>query len=223
MSAGTRSRSVGPAPVEVFDRALRGERCEVLWPDGRSWALPTPRWAALPDPTDHALFLAVCEGPTLDVGCGPGRLAGALAARGIAALGIDVSAEAVRQARRRGAVALQRDVFDDLPGSGRWHYLLLADGNVGIGGDPVSLLSRVRDLVCHLGRVLVEVAPPGNGLRTDLVQLRLGRRVSRPFAWATVSADVVGSIARASGLELVGVDSRDRRWVATLRRTAGAR
>ncbi len=62
-------------------------------------------------------------------------------------LGIDVVPEAVEQTRRRGASALQRDLFDALPGEGRWQTALLADGNVGIGGDPVALLARTRDLV----------------------------------------------------------------------------
>ena len=41
---------------------------------------------------------------------------------------------------RRGGAALRRDVFAPLPGEGRWYTALLADGNVGIGGDPVALL-----------------------------------------------------------------------------------
>ena len=48
----------------------------------------------------------------------------------------------------RGVAALLRDVFDPVPGEGRWETALLADGNIGIGGDPVALLERVR----HAGR-----------------------------------------------------------------------
>ncbi len=71
-------------------------------------------------------------------GAGPGRLTAALARRRQVALGIDVVAEAVGQTRERGGSALHRDVYDTVPGEGRWHTALLADGNVGIGGDPVG-------------------------------------------------------------------------------------
>ncbi len=93
------------------------------------------RWSRDADAVDLQLVDA-CTGPTLDVGCGPGRLTAALARRGTPALGIDVCAEAVSQARLRGAAALRRDVFDPVPGEGRWHWVLLADGNIGIEGRP---------------------------------------------------------------------------------------
>ncbi|MEU8662357.1 class I SAM-dependent methyltransferase, partial [Actinoplanes philippinensis] len=105
-----------------------------------------------------ATLLERCTGPTLDVGCGPGRLTGALTEAGRPALGIDISAAAVRLARERGAVALQRDVFDPVPGTGRWRHLLLADGNIGIGGDPHRLLLRCGELLGPGGRLHAEVA-----------------------------------------------------------------
>src|SRR5262249_61510991 len=75
--------------------------------------------------------------PTLDVGSGPGRLTVALAECGIPALGIDVTPYAVHLARAAGALTLLRDVFGRVPGAGRWMTVLLADGNIGIGGEPV--------------------------------------------------------------------------------------
>ena len=63
--------------------------------------------------------------------------------------------------RRRGGVALRRDVFDPLPGEGRWSHVLLVDGNIGIGGDPGVLLRRCAGLLRRGGTVLVEVDPPG--------------------------------------------------------------
>nr|WP_246122422.1 class I SAM-dependent methyltransferase [Actinoallomurus bryophytorum] len=44
-------------------------------------------------------MLKHCHGPTIDLGCGPGRLVQALTARGVRALGIDTSPWAVRQCR----------------------------------------------------------------------------------------------------------------------------
>ncbi|WP_239310239.1 methyltransferase domain-containing protein, partial [Frankia sp. Cj3] len=78
-----------------------------------------------------ASLLRRCDGPTLDVGCGPGRLTVALTTRGVPVLGIDVAPFAVRLARRAGAAALCRDVFGRVPGERRWSALLLADGNIG--------------------------------------------------------------------------------------------
>ena len=46
----------------------------------------------------------------------------------------------------RGAPALCRSVFDPLPAEGRWAAVLALDGNIGIGGDPVAFLDRMRHL-----------------------------------------------------------------------------
>ncbi len=78
---------------------------------------------------------------------------------------------AVQLARSSGALALHRDVFATVPGTGRWARVLLADGNIGIGGDPDALLSRVAELLKPLGQALVEVEPPGAPLAKDMVRL----------------------------------------------------
>ena len=157
-----------------------------------------------------------CTGPTLDVGCGPGRLTGALAGAGRPALGIDVSAAAVRLARRRGAPALHRDVFDPVPGAGRWHHLLLADGNIGIGGDPVRLLRRCRALLSASGRLHAELAPAGTpgwaGVAT--VQTRAG--AAHPLPWACVPLDDLPGLAAATGLRVLDIWTEAGRWFASL-------
>ena len=95
------------------------------------------------------------------MGCGPGRLTVALTERGIPALGVDISRAAVARTRQAGAPALHRSVFDPLPGQGRWATVLLADGNIGIGGLPARLLRRCAQLLAPGGRILIE-AEPGN-------------------------------------------------------------
>ena len=62
--------------------------------------LSVARWQADADGGDEIL-LGACTGPTLDVGCGPGRLVAALLARGVQALGVDVSREAIRRTTAR--------------------------------------------------------------------------------------------------------------------------
>src|ERR1700692_128144 len=115
--------------------------------------------------------VGMCQGPTIDLGCGPGRLVAHLVRRGIPALGVDQSATAVQLARRSGAPALHRDVFGPLPGTGRWHTVLLADGNVGLGGDPPRILARASELLRRGGRCLVEFDSAATGVRRSWVRL----------------------------------------------------
>ena len=167
-------------------------------------------------PGDRGL-LTRCAGPTLDVGCGPGRLTRALNRLGHPALGIDVSAAAVRLARLRGATALRRDVFDPLPGHGRWRHLLLADGNIGIGGDPEALLRRCRDLLAREGRLHVELARPGT--RTWAGDARLHDEAGHPgtpFRWAQLAAGELAAVADASALRVLAEWTEADRWFATL-------
>jgi len=172
-------------------------------------------WAQPPDRDDLAL-LDLCEGPTLDVGCGPGRLTTALAERGHVTLGIDVLEDAVVRTRGQGGSALLRDVFDDLPGEGRWRTALLADGNVGIGGDPVALLRRVRALLDPRGRVVVELDPGQRGIRTGWAVLVSRGVTSPPFRWAVVGADAIGRVAARAGLRVAATHTLGRRRGAVL-------
>ncbi len=72
-----------------------------------------------------------------------------------------------------------------MPGAGRWRTVLLADGNIGIGGDPAALLRRVLALLGPGGRVLAEVDPPGTGARVEPLRLRSGRTVGEWFPGRT--------------------------------------
>ncbi len=132
--------------------------------DGRVAPLDVERWRA-PAAGEDSLLLGRCRGATIDLGCGPGRLLEALALRGFPVLGVDVAPEAIAQCRRRGVSAMHADVFGALPGEGTWAHALLADGNLGIGGDPVALLRRSVELIAPAGSVLVELdsTEPGCG------------------------------------------------------------
>ena len=177
------------------------------------------RWCAAADATDRAL-LARTTGTVLDVGCGPGRLVAELERLGRQAAGLDTSRAAVRLTRRSGGAALRRSVFDPVPGEGTWDTVLLADGNIGIGGDPVALLARCRELVAPGGQVVVELAPAGTGLRVDRVRMeRLGDR-GPWFDWAQVGTDAVDSVADDAGLRVTGTWERSGRCFAVLAPTA---
>jgi SAM-dependent methyltransferase len=199
----------------VFASALRGDPCEVLGLTAEPRQLPVADWARAVDKGDLAL-LAVCRGETLDVGCGPGRMTRALAERGHAVLGIDVVPEAVRMTRARGGVAILRDVFEQVPGEGRWATVLLADGNIGIGGDPRALLTRVRALLAPVGRVVVDLAEPGTGVLTRQIRLQTAALRSRPFPWSLVGADAIGTVAVGAGLAVTALNHHGDRWFAVL-------
>ena len=172
-------------------------------------------WTHPADEDDQAM-LALCEGPTLDVGCGPGRLTEALVERGHVVLGIDVATDAVGRTLARGVVAIRRDVFSPLPGEGRWLTALLADGNLGIGGDPVALLRRLGRLLDPRGRIVVELAAPGTAFETCWATLSCGGQVGPAFRWSVVGADVIDAVAKDAGFEAAMTHRFGERWCAVL-------
>lgn len=183
---------------------------------GPATPLAADRWAGAPTPEDRSL-LRRCRPPVLDVGCGPGRLVGALAAAGVPALGVDVAPGAVRLTRARGAPAVVASVFAPLPLSGRWGTALLADGNVGIGGRPAALLARVAALLAPGGRLLVELDPPGSPTWSFRARLaRDGVPAGPAFPWARVAVDAVAGLAGPAGLVVAEVWSAGDRWFARL-------
>jgi SAM-dependent methyltransferase len=210
--------------LAVFDAALRrahaGHPTVLTLRDdrGREHRIDPTAWCR--DAVDgDASLLDRCAGPTLDIGCGPGRLAAALVRRGCPALGIDISAAAVRLARRRGATALRRDVFGPLPGHGRWQRLLLADGNIGIDGDPHRLLRRCRDLLGPDGHLLVEVTAPGTRSWSGAASIRHDAgAASAPFRWASVAAHDLPVLAAATAMRILETWTEADRWFARMTR-----
>jgi len=184
---------------------------------GATRPLAVDDWCA-PASSDERRLLASLPGPVLDLGCGPGRLVLALCELGIAALGVDASPRAVDLARALGAATLERSVFDALPGEGRWPTVLLFDGNVGIGGDPATLLRRVGELLAPHGRAFVEVEPPGAASHATQARLERGGDVSIWFPWAWVGADTIDDLADRAGLARVEWRMIGARWFAVLGR-----
>jgi SAM-dependent methyltransferase len=185
---------------------------------GGAHELPVGRWLGPVDEADRAV-LAHAAAPVLDIGCGPGRHLAALAATGQAGLGLDLSPVAVRLARARGAEAILRSVFADVPRAGRWQTALLLDGNIGIGGAPEALLARACALVAPGGAVLAETGPPDAPTRRVRVRLEAPGAISPWFGWATVGARGIAPLARAAGLRPAETFSAGGRWFARLERT----
>lgn len=198
---------VEPADTR-FDPALSGMVTRIRLSDGRHLPMLSQRWNHRAGGEDRWL-LRRCHGSTLDLGCGPGRLVEGLFARGTPALGVDCSAFAVRHCHTRGVPALRRDLFRPLPAEGHWRHVVLADGNIGIGGDPALLLLRAASLLRADGSVLVEAAGPRCGLWRGEARVSTG---GGWFPWALLGLDALADLAHRAGLQLLETHSRRRHF-----------
>lgn len=213
------------SPVDIFGRGLLDARRKrrgsyrAYGDDGSVRRLPLRRWVSDPGPEEERL-LAGLRGPVLDVGCGAGRHLEALRRNGVAAIGVDISPQAVALARREGNVVLEGSIFSELPAAGHWATALLLDGNVGIGGDPSALLRRIAGVLRPEGSILVELDPPGEHSREVSLRIEGGGKISERFPWAWVSVDDVAGLASQAGLALGAVWSDGGRWFARLDRVA---
>jgi SAM-dependent methyltransferase len=205
----------------LYDRALDGEHCWIRNDDGEVRKLAVQSWLGgrQADQRFDRAIVELCEGPTIDLGCGPGRLVVDLVKRGIPALGVDQSATAVAMARRNGAPALRRDIFGALPGAGRWQTALLADGNIGLGGDPWRVLRRAAELLQPGGRCIAEFDNASDGVQSSWVRLESSGTVGPWFRWASVGIDCAAALAEEVGLVLTAIHPVGRRVVATLSAT----
>ncbi|WP_035303982.1 methionine biosynthesis protein MetW [Actinokineospora inagensis] len=189
---------------DEFASVLTGHATALELSDGGHCPMEPDRWRDRAAGGDHWL-LDRCHGPTLDLGCGPGRLVQALRLRGLPALGVDKSDQAIAQCDDRGVPVRRADIFTSLPDEGRWDHVLLADGNIGIGGDPVALLRRAATLVRAGGSVLVETAPGRRGLWRGAARVRGGVHsgvLGQWFAWAEVGVDAIVGVALRAGLRV---------------------
>ncbi|GAA1881203.1 class I SAM-dependent methyltransferase [Williamsia serinedens] len=191
---------------EAFLDALRGQNSWLRLADGTRTRLPVTRWMGTSGETDDAAFdrhvATLCSGPTVDLGCGPGRLVSELIDHGVCALGVDRSAHAVDMTRRRGGIALRRSIFDELPAEGQWDHALLIDGNVGIGGDPFATVARAARLVAPGGTVVVELESGLHGVWAGSVRVESRAVIGPWFPWARAGVGAAREIADQTGLEV---------------------
>ena len=182
--------------------------------DGRVLPLPVARWAGPVDAADESL-LARTGGPVLDIGCGPGRLTAALHLRGVEVLGLELVDSIPVLVRAAGAPLLLGNVFGVVPRAGEWGSVLLADGNIGIGGDPVRLLRRSRELLRPGGSVLCELHV-GRTVPSGQVRLEGLGTTSSWFSWALLGRRGLPEAAAAAGLAVQEIWSAQSRQFAAL-------
>jgi rSAM/selenodomain-associated transferase 1 len=206
-------------PLDLFDAALAGVPVTVHLPGssrGPGLPLALAEWLGMRAADD--LLVARCEPPVLDLGCGPGRFVEALALQGIPVLGVDLSTQAVTQTWGRGGSALRRDFTQRLPAEGRWGTVLLADGNIGIGGSPGWMLSRCRSLLRSSGIALVEAdADDESDSHTSVVLRAEHGRTSVVMPWARIGARPLVTLAARAGFVAVEQWHVDGRVFVALR------
>lgn len=116
--------------------------------------------------TDAAIVSALAElgpGRVLDVGCGEGWLARALAERGFSVVGFDVSAELVDEARRLGggtfyAVGYDEVVAEPARLGGPFNAIVC---NFSLLGESLApLLAALRTLLAESGVLVIQTVHP---------------------------------------------------------------
>lgn len=217
-----RSHTAATGIDAIYRAGMGGIACWVRNHHGQMRDLPMNRWIGGHKSTadDHRAdeeILAHCDSRlTLDLGCGPGRFAASLHQRGTPVLGVDESIAAVEITRARGGTAVRRGLFTPLPAEGRWDRVLLADGNIGIGGDPVRTLTRVAQLLAPGGVVIAEIDRHGTAVCREMLRWETDQYVSQWFAWARVGARVIDDVAGAAGLAVTTIAEIHDRVIAVL-------
>jgi SAM-dependent methyltransferase len=165
----------------------------------------------------------------LDVGCGPGRHALALARRGFAVHGVDLSPDFVALARDAAAAEDLPATFAvedvrELSASGFDAAICLCQGGFGLlgGAEDAAVLERIASAVVPGGAVAVsafsayfalryledgEEFDPVHGVVHEVATLRSETGEERPFdLWTTCfTARELDLLARAAGLDVLGV------------------
>jgi SAM-dependent methyltransferase len=153
------------------------------------------------------------HGLVVDLGCGPGREVEQLAARGLAAVGVDLSAGMLRLAARR---APGRVVGGDL------RALPLRDGTCdGVWSSYALLHLSDADLAVALGEVRRVLRPGGTAVlvlasqRGGCEQVAYAPEHARVFHARPV--ETVTGLCRAAGLQVEHADTLEQAWRSPVR------
>lgn len=147
--------------------------------------------------TDAAIVDAVVRlqpGRGLDVGCGEGWLARALAERGVRVTGVDVSPELIRDARREGGgdfyAASYAEITVDPAQFGTGFGAVICNFSL-LDDDPVPLLTALRTTLAPSGSLVIQTVHPWaamgdegyvDGWRTETFS-GFGGEFAAPMPW----------------------------------------
>lgn len=194
---------------------------------------PVRRW-----PASERRALRLGRGRVLDVGCGAGRVALELQARGHEVVGIDVSPLALEVCRRRGVRQVELKGIDDVDESlGRFDTIVMFGNNFGLVGSRAGARRRLRRL-CETGasRILASSVDPydtddrdhlayharnrDRGRMCGQVRLRVRHlRYATPwFDYLLASREEMAELAASGGWRLARVVEGDRLYVGVLER-----
>ena len=162
----------------------------------------------------------MCDGPTIDLGCGPGRLVAHLVQRGFPALGVDLSADRRRPgpAQRRARAAPRRVRTAARHGP-------VADGAAGRrqrrpGRRPVAGPAPGRRAAARRGgRCVAEFDATATGVEPDGCGWSRSARSARGSGGRSVGIDCAATLADEVGLAVADVHPIGDRVVASLAAT----
>jgi len=122
-------------------------------------------FAAYPDwPSRHRQAIKYAKGRVLDIGCGAGRHALYLQAKGLDVLGIDTSPLAVAVCRERGLREVRVMSLSQIsPALGTFSTVLMLGNNFGLFANPENarrLLKRLHRVTNQDARIIAESLDP---------------------------------------------------------------
>ena len=223
-----------PAPeiVERHDGFIAASR---FGPD--FYFAPFRRW-----PKTQRSALRLVRGRVLDVGCGAGRVAIELQARGHEVVGIDVSPLAIEVARRRGAKDVRQLAVTQVgPELGRFDTIVMFGNNCGLLGSRRRapwLLRRFKSVTTPGARILAESTNPSTTDNPDhlayheqnrrrgrmggqlRIRIRHGYSATPWFDYLLASPEELAELASGTGWELTRVlGEGEPSYVGVLERT----
>lgn len=166
--------------------------------------------------TDAAIVQAVLEGSprrVLDVGCGEGWLARALAERGVEVLGVDASAPLVDAARARGGASFQVRSYAEItadPGALGADFDAVVFNFALLDREVAPLLRAVRRILTPEGLLHVQTvhpwtargdAPYRDGWRTETFA-GFGPGFPEPMPWYFRTLESWASLLHRSGYRI---------------------
>jgi SAM-dependent methyltransferase len=210
----------GRPAVEVVERDDGSINASSYGPE--AYFAPFRRWSKL-----ERAALRLVRGRVLDVGCGAGRVAVELQARGHEVVGIDVSPLALEVARRRGAKDVrQLPVTQVGPELGRFDTIVMFGNNCGLFGSRRRapwLLRRFKSVTSPAARILAASTDPYTTDHPDhlayhehnrrrgrmagqlRIRIRHGVHATPWFDYLLASPEELAELASGTGWELTRV------------------